>query len=152
MALAGTAESHEHAVHVMQSTEALSVSARPAAAVVDAFHAALRSGNSRAALALLANDVLIYESGEVERSKAEYASSHLAADVEFEQATSAITTARSGQVTENSAWIASVGRVSGTYKGKALNRLTTETMVLQKSGQQWRITHIHWSSAAVHMP
>jgi hypothetical protein len=38
----------------------------------------------------------------------------------------------------------------GTYKGKAVDRLTTETMVLRRVGAAWKIVHIHWSSAAAH--
>ena len=45
------------------------------------------------------------------------------------------------------AWIASEGRTTGTYKGKALDLVTTETMVLRRSGHGWKIVHIHWSSA-----
>lgn len=50
---------------------------REAAAVVDAFHAALSRGDTMAAAALLDPKVLIYESGRAERSKAEYAAHHL---------------------------------------------------------------------------
>ena len=30
--------------------------------------------------------------------------------------------------------------------GKALSLLSTESMVLRKTGADWRIVHIHWSS------
>jgi hypothetical protein len=46
------------------------------------------------------------------------------------------------------AWVATEGRTKGTYKGKALDQLTTETMVLRQAGKDWKIVHIHWSSAA----
>jgi hypothetical protein len=46
------------------------------------------------------------------------------------------------------AWIATEGRTSGNYKGKAVDRITAETMVLQRKGRAWKIVHIHWSSAA----
>src|SRR6476619_707425 len=62
---------------------ALSPSAGGPAATVDSFHKALRRGDAAWAAALLAEDALIFESGEVERSKAEYASHHLGADAEF---------------------------------------------------------------------
>ena len=61
-------------------------SAREAVAVVDAFHAALKRGDTIAAAALLVDDVLIFESGGVERTKAEYAARHLPADAAFAQA------------------------------------------------------------------
>ena len=80
--------------------------AREAVAVVDAFHAALKHGDTSAAAALLADDALIFESGGVERSKAEYAARHLPADAEFAQATSSVVTHRSGRSDGTLAWIA----------------------------------------------
>ena len=127
---------------------ALSVSARGAAAAVDAFHAALDRGDTRTAASLLADDALIFESGGAERSKAEYAGHHLTADAEFSRAVSSIVTRRAGSSVGGIAWIASEGRTTGTYKGKALDLVTTETMVLRRVGPAWKITHIHWSSAA----
>lgn len=122
--------------------------ARPAAAVVDAFHAALRRGDTKAALGFLAKDALIFEAGGVERGRQEYASHHLAADAAFAQAVPAKTMRRAGGVVGNLAWIASEGRTTGTYKGKPVDRRTVETMVLRRSGIGWKIVHIHWSSAA----
>ena len=123
-------------------------SARPAAAVVDAFHAALRRGDTRAALALLAEDALIFESGGVERGKAEYASHHLAADAAFSQAVPSTISRRAGEAVGRIAWIATEGRTTGTFKGKAVDRKSVETMLLRRTGAGWRIAHIHWSSAA----
>ena len=122
--------------------------ARPAARVVDAFHAALGRGDTKAALALIDDDALIFESGAVERSKAEYASHHLAADAAFSQTVATRLIRRTGHAVGNSAWIASEGRTTGTYNGKAVDQLTTETMVLRRAGASWKIVHIHWSSAA----
>lgn len=122
--------------------------ARPAAAVVDAFHAALRRGDTTAALSLLANDALIFESGGVERSKAEYSTHHLAADANFSRAVPSRVTRRSGAAAGNTAWIATEARTTGSYKGKQHDLLNTETMVLRRTRGGWKIAHIHWSSAA----
>ncbi len=62
--------------------------AATASDTVDAFHAALQHGDKEAALAILAPDVTIFESGHVERSRAEYADRHLAGDIEFAKAIS----------------------------------------------------------------
>lgn len=123
-------------------------SARPAAAVVDAFHAALRRGDTKAALGLLAEDALIFEAGGVERGKAEYASHHLAADAAFSQAVPGTIARRVGEAVGSVAWIATEGRTTGTFKGKAVDRKSVETMVLRRTGGGWKIAHIHWSSAA----
>lgn len=131
--------------HVVQQVPA---AARGAAAIVDAFHDALRRGDRKAALALLADDVLIYEAGGAERSKAEYAREHLGADSEFSQAVSSIRTRRAGGANAALAWIASEGRAKGTFRGRTVDRVTGETMLLRRVGRSWKIAHIHWSSAA----
>jgi ketosteroid isomerase-like protein len=130
----------------------LSPAARDAAAVVDAFHAALRRGDTRAAATLLTDDALVFEAGGAERSKAEYAAHHLPADAEFSKAVATVVTRRTGHAAGAFAWIATEGRATGTYKGKAVDSLMTETMILRRVGQGWRIVHIHWSSAAKRQP
>lgn len=127
---------------------AVAPAARGAAAVVDAFHAALKRGDTKSAQSYLAEDVLIFEGGGVERSKAEYASHHLGADAAYAQAVRSAVTRRAGKVTGNTAWIATEGRTSGTFRGKAVDQRTTETVVLRKVGTGWKVVHIHWSSAA----
>jgi ketosteroid isomerase-like protein len=116
------------------------------AAVVEAFHSALKSGDTNAALALLGADVLIYEEGGAERTRAEYASHHLAADAAFAAATSHTIVRRTGGVSGNLAWVSSEGRTTGLYKTRPVDRVTAETMVLRRDRDGWRIEHIHWSS------
>lgn len=128
----------------------ISEAASGAAATVDAFHAALRRGDQKTAAALLAEDALIFESGGVERTKAEYAASHLPADAEFSRGVSSVVTHRIGASRGASAWVASEGRTTGTYKGKVVDMLTTETMILKRMREGWKIVHVHWSSAARH--
>ncbi len=125
----------------------LDPAAREPARVVDAFHAALARGDIIRALDHLSENAVIFESGGAERSKAEYASHHAAADAAFAKAVPSRTVRRAGRVVGNTAWILTEGRTTGTYKGRQVDRLTTETMVLVKPGR-WRIAHIHWSSAA----
>ena len=149
LAFASTAEAAPpQRTAAASSVNVLAPAARQPAAVVDSFHAALRRGDTRAALGFLAQDALIFESGGVERGKAEYASHHLAADAAFSQAVPARTTRRAGEAVGNVAWIASEGRTTGTYKGKAVDRRTVETMILRRTAAGWKIAHIHWSSAA----
>lgn len=130
------------------NSAALAPSAQPAARVVDAFHAALGRGDTKAALSHLTGDALIYEAGGVERGRQEYASHHLAADAAFAQAVPGTTTRRAGQASGDTAWIASEGRTKGTYKGKPVDRVSAETMILRRVAGAWKIAHIHWSSAA----
>jgi ketosteroid isomerase-like protein len=146
LVLAAPLSAHERVANAGQSTT-LSPAARGAAATVDAFHTAVEQGDTRAAAALLAEDALIFEAGGAERSKAEYAVHHLPADAEFSRAVSSVVTRRAGRAEGTFAWIATEGRTTGTYKGKALDLATTETMVLRRAGARWKIVHIHWSSA-----
>jgi ketosteroid isomerase-like protein len=113
---------------------------------VDAFHAALVKGDHQAAQALLHDQVQIYEQGWVERSKAEYASHHLGSDAEFSAATTRTQTARSSMIVGDLAYVTSEGKVAGTFKGKAIESITLETMVLRREQSGWHIVHIHWSS------
>lgn len=120
---------------------------REAAAVVDAFHAALGRGDTAGAAALLASDVLIYESGRAERSRVEYVAHHLPADAVFARAVRRSVTRRSGGVDGTLAWITSEATTKGKYKDKAIDSVGLETMILKRTGRTWRIVHIHWSSA-----
>ena len=137
---------HSTAVAATNSPISIDPPARPAATVVDKFHAALKSGDGKAALALLDDRLVVFESGGAELSKAEYQAMHLDADMEFTKAVEEITNRRSGHAQGNIAWIESEGRTSGNFRGKAVDRATTETMILKRSGGHWRIVHIHWSS------
>ena len=119
-----------------------------AAEVVDAFHAALERGDTTAAAGLLSDAIVVYEEGEAERSKAEYAGHHLPADAVFAKAVGSHMTRRSGGVGGDLAWVASEGRTQGRYKDRDIDRITTETMVLRRVSGAWKIVHVHWSSRA----
>lgn len=145
--LAWPAPAHEPAPKGA-SHVALPASARGPAATVDAFHAALERGDTRSAESLLDDDALIFEEGGAERSKAEYAAHHLPADAAFSKLVHSNVVRRSGGSNGALAWIATEGRMTGTYKGKPVDRVTTETMLLRRVGRAWKIVHIHWSSGA----
>lgn len=147
LAMAAPASAHGPAKQAAAGS-VLEVGAQAPARVVDSFHSALARGDTAGALALLADDAVIYESGGVERDKAEYASHHLEADAAFSKAVPGQVTRRSGAVAGNVAWILTEGRTTGTFRDKAVDRVTTETAMLRRSAGVWRITHFHWSSAA----
>ncbi|MGH6659834.1 MAG: YybH family protein [Sphingomicrobium sp.] len=146
--IAFAAASTLHAPEALPAQTGIEPAAFGAAAVVDRFHAALGAGDGQGALLLMADDALVYESGHVEQGKAEYQAMHLDADMAFSRAVKEVTTRRSGHATGDFAWIASEGRTSGTFNGKAVDRATTETMLLRRDTGEWRILHIHWSSSA----
>lgn len=116
-------------------------------AVVDAFHAALASGDSTAALMLLADDVTILESGGVE-TKAEYRSGHLHGDMAFAQAVPRERGSIQVQVVDDVGWAWSTSVTQGRMGERDVNAQAAELMVLQRVGDDWRIKAIHWSSRA----
>ncbi|HYI39187.1 MAG TPA: nuclear transport factor 2 family protein [Allosphingosinicella sp.] len=128
--------------------ESLPAVARDAAAAVDAFHAALRRGNAEAALALVADDAVVFEDGRIERTKAEYALHHAGADAAFSKAVSSKRLSRTARADAGFALIASESRTKGRFRGQDVDRIMVETMVLRRdSAGAWKIVHIHWSAA-----
>lgn len=115
--------------------------------VVAAFHAALSGGDRAGVTELLAPGVIIFESGGAEISREEYASHHLGADMEFAKATKVEVVDRQAGEAGDAAWVLTRSRTTGTFREKKVDLRGTETMLLRKSADGWRIVHIHWSSA-----
>jgi ketosteroid isomerase-like protein len=114
-------------------------------AVMDAFQAALRSGESAAALRLLADDAVFLESGRIE-TRAEYAANHLPLDIEFEKTVKSTHKQYRVVVNGNSAWAIGTSDMKGTFEGQPVNIGGAELMVLSREAGGWRIRTIHWSS------
>jgi len=131
------------------ASPAIAAEAATPAAVVDAFSAALKAGDAGAVEKLLAPDVFIAESGGAERSFAEYAGHHMPADMTFSKAMS--TTIKDRRVFEGGslATVVTEAVSKGTWRDKPVHSRLMETMTLQKTGEAWRIVHIHWSSAKI---
>ena len=110
------------------------------------FHAAMQAGDKQAVLALLSPKVVIYESGHAERTRDEYAKSHLQSDMEFGKATKRQVTRNIALAEGNTATVLAEVTTTGNFKGKPVDSLGLETAVLEKSGDGWLIVHIHWSS------
>ena len=123
------------------------VSADSAAVVraVNDFHKAISSGDSTAALALLATDAVILESGGIE-SRSEYRSHHLAGDIGFAKAVTSTDGPLHVTVADNTAWTHRTRTTQGTFNGRAINSVGAESMVLTREPSGWKIRSIHWSS------
>ena len=115
------------------------------AGVVDRYHHALAAGDSALALALLAPDAIILESGDLE-SLREYRSHHLPADIAFAHAVKAHRSQVRVTVRGDVAWTNATSTTQGIYRGQTVNSAGAELMVLTRSADGWTISAIHWSS------
>ncbi len=120
--------------------------ASDAVKVVDAFSAAIKAARLDDAKKLLDPKVLILESGSSERSRDEYMRGHAIEDAAFMQTAKQELRYRQAQADGNLAWVATESTLDATENGKHIVLLSTETMLLRKTGDGWKIVHIHWSS------
>lgn len=114
--------------------------------VVDAFAAAIKAVKLADAGQLLDPKVLILESGGSERSRDEYLAEHAIADAAFMQTAHQQLRYRQAQVEGDLAWVGTESELQTVKNKKPFVLLSTETMVLRKTAQGWKIVHIHWSS------
>jgi ketosteroid isomerase-like protein len=140
----GVAQDNEH--HSVQKTEMFIGVDSPAGKVVMQFHLALRTGDKITARKLLADDVLIFEGGEVERSADEYAHHHMLSDMKYLAAMKSESLEQNVKVVGNIAISMSRSKTTGTNKKKERNYESMETMVLEKQQGKWKIVRIHWSN------
>ena len=117
------------------------------AATASAFSAALAAGDEATVKALLAPDVLIYESGGQEASRDEYGAHHMKADMAFLGAAQVKVLDRKSGASGDLAWVATRSRITGTHKDKPFDLYSTESLVLKRAPDGWRIVHVQWSSS-----
>lgn len=117
-----------------------------AVAVVEQFGKALAAGDLNTVRTLLDADVLILETGGAERSRAEYMDHHAISDAQFLKGAHSQLQHRRARNAGDLVWVGSESELHATKDGTPLTLLSTETMVLKKTGADWRIVHIHWSS------
>jgi ketosteroid isomerase-like protein len=122
--------------------------ARAAVATVDRFFAALSAGDIDRAAAELDPQVIILESGGAERSAAEYLGGHAKSDAEFLKTAKHLPGHRIARASGDLAWVASDNDMIIQQDGKPVTIASAETMVLRRTGDGWKIAHIHWSSRA----
>jgi ketosteroid isomerase-like protein len=140
------------AAAALLSASATSVMAQPpqgdsaaVAAVVGRFHDALAAGDSAGALALLAPDVVILESGGAE-TRDQYRSHHLPADIAFARAVRSERSPVRVSVRGDVAWAHGTSATKGEYRGRPIDSAGAELVVLVRTAEGWRISALHWSS------
>ena len=116
-----------------------------AVSAVEQFHAALAAADSARAVSLLADDVVIMESGAIQ-TRAEYLGGHLAADMKGSAGPRGERTVTKASVVGGAAYVVSktVTPPSGA-QGSTGSELA-ELMVLSSTATGWKIRAVHWSS------
>lgn len=116
-----------------------------AAAVVEDFHRALAEGYRDGVIKLMDERAVVFETGFVEASREQYAAGHLDADLLFSAQVRREVVHRTVTVTGDTALVLTQSRSDGEFEGQKVHLENTETMVLRRLDDQWRIVHIHWS-------
>lgn len=123
-----------------QTAEAVDAEVR---AVARGFGDALSRGDSTAALGFLHADVLILEGGRAE-TKEQYRRGHLAADIAYASAVQSETLRDGLTITGDIALYTRQYRTTGRYRDRDVDRTSSESMVLVRTPEGWRIRHVHW--------
>lgn len=116
-------------------------------AVMEAFHHALAEGDGEAALALLHENATILEGGHLQ-TRSQYASGHLASDMEFARAIDTEIVSRSMEASEEQAMVSTRTRLSGEFRGESVDQEISETAGLVRTQDGWRIASLVWTAAS----
>jgi ketosteroid isomerase-like protein len=114
--------------------------------VVDDFNAAIVAQDRATVERSLDPAVQIFEAGYVERSRDEYLGHHFLEDAKFAKGLKTRILKRGETQSGDVAVVWTETATEGSYEGKPVKLLGTETMVLKQVDGQWRIVHLHWSS------
>lgn len=114
--------------------------------VVDAYREALRTGDRVGVVAQLAADVVIYEQGFEERGRDTYVERTLANDLTFASMVQREQRGREAWEDGNLAWVLVRSVDRGDFDGRRLELENTETLLLRRTAEGWKIVHIHRSA------
>ena len=98
------------------------------------FHAALAAGDSAGAMALLAPDVLVLESGGME-TREEFRAHYLPADIAYAMAVKIERGPMRVVIRGDVAWVTSTSSATGEMRGRAINSTSAELAVLSRTPQ-----------------
>ena len=143
----GHSHSHSEKESVVPPDASDTNTNHPAGQVAVELNLAIASGDIEHLKSLMAPDVLIFESGNVESSLAEYESHHMQSDIAFMSVMNTEMLSRRVIDAGDTATVLTRSRVHGTYKEKEIDLSNTETLVLKNLDGQWKIIHVHWSAS-----
>ena len=125
---------------------ALSPDAREAVKVVNDFMGALASGQLENARQLMTPDAAVIANGHVLGNRDSYINGAAKGDATALASVQRELLRRDVKAGPNVGWVLSEKRLSAPGAGKdAPGEVVTETMLVAKTAQGWKITHIHWS-------
>ena len=96
-------------------------------------------------VSLLADDVLIVESGHIQ-TRSDYLGGHLGADMKASQGSTGVRTVVKVSIVGDAAYVVSKTVTPPTAAVGSTGSELAELMVLSKSSAGWKIRAVHWSS------
>ena len=114
-------------------------------AVLESFYGAMKTGDSAAAMRLIAPDAMFVESGRLE-TRAEYEKNHLPADIQFESQVAGVRGPMRVTFHGDTAWVIVTTDYDGTFDGRPVSFVSAQLAVLTRDTGNWSIRSIHWSS------
>jgi len=116
-------------------------------AAIESFYAAVKKGDPKGAMAMIAPDGLFVESGRLE-TRQQYEENHLPLDIDFEKEITGKRSPWQIRINGDTAWgIASTTYDQGAFEGRDVSFVSTQLAVVTRGEDgKWLIRSIHWSS------
>ena len=115
-------------------------------AAIETFYAAMKKGDPKAAMAMIAPDAVFVESGRLE-TRQQYEESHLPSDIDFEKQITGTRGPWRITINGNTAWGIASTEYKGPVDGRDLSFVSTQLAVVTRGEDgKWLIRSIHWSS------
>jgi ketosteroid isomerase-like protein len=118
------------------------------AAVLESFYGAIKRGDAKAAMSVIASDALFIESGNLE-TRAQYEMNHLPSDIDFEKQVTGKRDPLRITFAGDTAWVIATTTYDGKFDDAPVSFVSAQLMVLTKDEDAWKIRSIHWSSRPV---
>jgi ketosteroid isomerase-like protein len=123
----------------------LSPEATAAVQVVNTFMASLASGQLEAARKLMTPDAVVMVDGQVIGNRDAYIDGAAKGDAAALKTVQRELLRRDAKAGPNFGWVLSEKRLRSPGSAQGPSEVVTETMLLARTAEGWKIAHIHWS-------